>query len=84
VFVDQIAPKAGLKKTDWQEVRMNVTDMVAAMAAKTIDAMVNVEPYNVIAEAEGLATTVMNYWTSTACRYSWRPRPSSWTKIPTP
>ena len=53
VFVDQIAPKAGLKKTDWQEVRMNVTDMVAAMAAKTIDAMVNVEPYNVIAEAEG-------------------------------
>ena len=62
VFVDQIAPKAGLKKTDWQEVRMNVTDMVAAMAAKTIDAMVNVEPYNVIAEAEGLATTVMNYW----------------------
>jgi ABC-type nitrate/sulfonate/bicarbonate transport system substrate-binding protein len=62
VFVDQIAPKAGLKKGDWQEVRMNVTDMVAAMAAKTVDAMVNVEPYNAIAEADGLATTVMNYW----------------------
>ena len=62
VFTDTIAPKAGLKKEDWQEVRMNVNDMVAAMAAKTVDAMINVEPYNAIAEAEGLATTIMNYW----------------------
>jgi ABC-type nitrate/sulfonate/bicarbonate transport system substrate-binding protein len=62
VFVDQIAPKAGLKKEDWQEVRMNVNDMVAAMAAKTVDAMINVEPYNAIAEADGIATTIMNYW----------------------
>jgi ABC-type nitrate/sulfonate/bicarbonate transport system substrate-binding protein len=62
VFVDQIAPKAGLKKEDWQEVRMNVSDMVAAMAAKTVDAMINVEPYNSIAEADGIATTIMNYW----------------------
>jgi sulfonate transport system substrate-binding protein len=62
VFIDTIAPKHGLKKGDWQEVRMNVNDMVAAMAAKTVDAMINVEPYNAIAEAEGLADTVMNYW----------------------
>lgn len=62
VFTDTIAPKAGLKKEDWQEVRMNVNDMVAAMAAKTVDAMINVEPYNAIAEADGLATTIMNYW----------------------
>jgi ABC-type nitrate/sulfonate/bicarbonate transport system substrate-binding protein len=62
VFVDQIAPKAGLKKGDWQEVRMNVNDMVAAMAAKTVDAMINVEPYNSIAEADGIASTLMNYW----------------------
>jgi ABC-type nitrate/sulfonate/bicarbonate transport system substrate-binding protein len=62
VFVDQIAPKAGLKKEDWQEVRMNVNDMVAAMSAKTVDAMINVEPYNSIAEADGIATTIMNYW----------------------
>ena len=62
VFVDQIAPKAGLKKDDWQEVRMNVNDMVAAMAAKTVDAMINVEPYNSIAEADGIANTLMNYW----------------------
>ena len=53
VFVNEIAPKAGLSKADWQEVRMNVNDMVAAMAAKTVDAMINVEPYNSIAEADG-------------------------------
>ena len=62
VFLDSIAPKHGLKRGDWQEVRMNVNDMVAAMAAKTVDAMINVEPYNAIAEAEGLATTIMDYW----------------------
>jgi len=60
--IDQIAPAAGLKKGDYQEVRMDVTNMVAAMAAKTVDAMVNVEPYNAIAEADGLASTVMDYW----------------------
>lgn len=62
VFVNEIAPKAGLSKADWQEVRMNVNDMVAAMAAKTVDAMINVEPYNSIAESDGIATTIMNYW----------------------
>jgi ABC-type nitrate/sulfonate/bicarbonate transport system substrate-binding protein len=61
VFVDQVAPKAGLKKGDYQEVRMNVNDMVAALSAKTVDAMVNVEPYNAIAEADGIATTIMDY-----------------------
>ena len=55
IFVDRIAPTAGLKRGDYQEVRMNVNDMVAAMAAKTVDAMVNVEPYNAIAEADGIA-----------------------------
>jgi NitT/TauT family transport system substrate-binding protein len=61
IFADQIAAKAGLKKGDYQEVRMNVDDMVAAMAAKTVDAMVNVEPYNAIAEADGLAVTISEF-----------------------
>ena len=30
------------------------------MAAKTVDAMINVEPYNAIAEAEGLGTIIMD------------------------
>lgn len=62
IFVDQIAAKAGLKKGDFQEVRMNVNDMVAALAAKTVDAMVNVEPYNAIAEDEGLANSLADYY----------------------
>src|SRR5215471_7136844 len=37
-FVDIIAPRAGLKKDDYQEVKMDVNEMVAAAAAKSIDA----------------------------------------------
>jgi ABC-type nitrate/sulfonate/bicarbonate transport system substrate-binding protein len=62
IFVDQIAAKAGLKKGDYQEVRMNVNDMVSAMAAKTVDAMVNVEPYNAVAEADGLANSLEDFY----------------------
>ncbi len=61
IFVDQLAPRHGLKKGDYQEVRMNVNDMVAAMAAKTVDAMVCTEPYNAIAEADGIGTTIVNF-----------------------
>jgi ABC-type nitrate/sulfonate/bicarbonate transport system substrate-binding protein len=61
IFVDIIAPQAGLKKGDFQEVRMNVNDMVAAMAAKTVDAMVNVEPYNALAVAEGIGVSIMDF-----------------------
>jgi NitT/TauT family transport system substrate-binding protein len=61
VFVDIVAPKAGLKKGDFQEVRMDVNNMVAALAAKTVDAMVNVEPYNEIAVAEGIGISIMDF-----------------------
>jgi len=63
IFVDQIAPSHGLKKGDYQEVRMDVNNMVAALAAKTVDAMVNVEPYNTMAEADGLANNLMDFST---------------------
>lgn len=62
IFVDQIAPKFGLLKGEYTEVRMNVNDMVAAVAAKTVDAMVNVEPYNSIAEAEDIANTLVDFY----------------------
>jgi ABC-type nitrate/sulfonate/bicarbonate transport system substrate-binding protein len=61
IFVDIVAANAGLKKGDFQEVRMDVNNMVAAMAAKTVDAMVNVEPYNAIAVAEGIGTSIMDF-----------------------
>jgi NitT/TauT family transport system substrate-binding protein len=60
IFVDQVGPANGLKKGDFQEVRMDVNNMIAAMAAKTVDAMINVEPYNAIAESEGLGTIIMD------------------------
>src|SRR6188472_3483282 len=41
IFVDQVGPANGLKKGDFQEVRMDVNNMIAAMAAKTVDAMIN-------------------------------------------
>lgn len=62
IFVDQIAPSAGLEPGDYEEVRMNVNDMVAAMGANTVDAMVNVEPYNSIAEAEGIAVPLVDFY----------------------
>jgi NitT/TauT family transport system substrate-binding protein len=61
VFVDTIGPKFGLRKSDFQEVRMNVNDMIAAMAAKTVDAMVNVEPYNAIAVADGIGDSIIDF-----------------------
>jgi len=61
VFVDTIMPQHGLKKGDYQEVRMDVNNMVAALAAKTVDAMVNVEPYNVIAVADGIGSDLMDF-----------------------
>ena len=61
IFVDQLGPKHGLTKGAYQEVRMNVNDMVAAMAAKTVDAMVSVEPYNAIADAEKIGSVIMDF-----------------------
>src|SRR5262249_51036573 len=61
IFTDVIAPKAGLKKGDFQEVRMDVNNMVAALASKTVDAMVSVEPYNEIAVADGIGVSIMDY-----------------------
>src|SRR5271169_4449832 len=60
-FVDLIMPQHGLKKGDYQEVRMDVNNMVAALAAKTVDAMVNVEPYNVIAVADGIGSDLIDF-----------------------
>ena len=61
IFVDIIAPAAGLRKGDFQEVRMDVNNMIAALAAKTVDAMVNVEPYHEIAVADGIGTSIMDF-----------------------
>jgi NitT/TauT family transport system substrate-binding protein len=61
VFVDTVMPQHGLNKGDYVEVRMDVNNMVAALAAKTVDAMVNVEPYNVIAVADGIGNDLLDF-----------------------
>ncbi|MGD0023575.1 MAG: ABC transporter substrate-binding protein [Xanthobacteraceae bacterium] len=61
VFVDTIMPQHGLNKGDYQEIRMDVNNMVAALAAKTVDAMANVEPYNAIAVADGIGSDLMDF-----------------------
>jgi NitT/TauT family transport system substrate-binding protein len=61
VFADTIMPQHGLKKGDYQEVRMDVNNMVAALAAKTVDAMVNVEPYSSIAVADGFGSDLIDF-----------------------
>lgn len=60
-FVDVVMPHYGLNRGDYQEVRMDINNMVAALAAKTVDAMVNVEPYNVIAVAEGVGSDLLDF-----------------------
>jgi ABC-type nitrate/sulfonate/bicarbonate transport system substrate-binding protein len=60
-LVDVVLPHYGLHKGDYQEIRMNVNDMVAALSAKTVDAMANVEPYNVIAVADGIGTDLVDF-----------------------
>ncbi len=60
-FDDVIMPHYGLHKGDYQEIRMDVNNMVAALAAKTVDAMVNVEPYNVIAVADGIGSDLADF-----------------------
>ena len=77
-------PANGLKKGDFQEVRMDVNNMIAAMAAKTVDAMINIEPYNAIAEADGLGVILMDFSKYDSCRCSWRRRPISSRRTPMP
>jgi NitT/TauT family transport system substrate-binding protein len=60
-FVDLIMPHYGLHKGDYQEIRMDITNMVAALSAKTVDAMVNVEPYNVIAVNDGIGNDLLDF-----------------------
>jgi ABC-type nitrate/sulfonate/bicarbonate transport system substrate-binding protein len=60
-FVDVVMPHFGLHKGDYQEIRMDITNMVAALSAKTVDAMVNVEPYNVIAVNDGIGSDLVDF-----------------------
>jgi ABC-type nitrate/sulfonate/bicarbonate transport system substrate-binding protein len=61
VATHQILPSAGLHEGDYQLVNIPVNNMVSALAQKQVDAMVNVEPYNAIAVAQGIGRRVVDY-----------------------
>ncbi|MPZ16056.1 MAG: PhnD/SsuA/transferrin family substrate-binding protein [Chloroflexi bacterium] len=61
IAVHEILPSVGLEEGDYELVNLSVTDMIAAMASGQVDAMVNVEPYNAIAEAQGLGQRLVDF-----------------------
>jgi ABC-type nitrate/sulfonate/bicarbonate transport system substrate-binding protein len=61
IFVQTVAPRAGLRPGDYQVVNMRPADQVAALAASSVDAITSFEPYMTIAEKEGIGTTLMRF-----------------------
>ena len=74
IFVDQIAPKAGLKKGDYQEIRMNVDDMVAAWRQKPSTPWPMSSPTTRSRKRTGWQSPFPNIASSTSCRCSWLQR----------
>ena len=85
IFVDQIAPTHGLKKGDFQEVRMNVNDMIAAHGGQ--DRGRHGQRRALQRDRRGRRHRHHRSWTSrasTRCRCSWRRRPTSSRRTRTP
>jgi ABC-type nitrate/sulfonate/bicarbonate transport system substrate-binding protein len=82
IFVDIIAPAAGLRKGDFQEVRMDVNNMIAAMAAKTVDPWSMSSPITKSRWRTGSAHPSWIFRPSTKCLCSWRRHPISWRRAP--
>lgn len=62
VFKKQIAPEAGLRESDYQIVNTKFDDQVSALAAGSVDAMLNLEPFCSIAEDRKLAVMLTDYF----------------------
>jgi ABC-type nitrate/sulfonate/bicarbonate transport system substrate-binding protein len=61
IFIQTVAPQAGLKPGDYQLVNMRPADQVAALAAGSVDALTSFEPYLTVAEKEGIGTMLMRF-----------------------
>lgn len=59
--VTKILPRFGLAQGDYQAVNVDVSNMVQALAQGSIDAFVDVEPYNAIAVAQGIGKRLLDY-----------------------
>ena len=84
IFVDQIATKAGLHKGDYQEIRMNVNDMVAAMPPRPWTPWSMSSPTTPSPKPTAWSIRWRTSSHSTSCRCSWRRRRNSSTRIRTP
>ncbi len=77
IFVDQIATKAGPAQGRLPGNQDGRKQHAGRHVAKTVDAMVNVEPYNAIAEADGVGNTLEEFYSFDKLRCSWRQRRNS-------
>jgi ABC-type nitrate/sulfonate/bicarbonate transport system substrate-binding protein len=62
VFKNAIAPKAGLAKGDYTILNARFADHVQALASGSVDAFLGLEPFCSIAEAEGIAVPITDYY----------------------
>jgi ABC-type nitrate/sulfonate/bicarbonate transport system substrate-binding protein len=62
VFKNAIAPAAGLKKGDYTILNARFADHVQALASGSVDAFLGLEPFCSIAEAQGIAVVVTDYY----------------------
>ncbi|MEX2122601.1 MAG: ABC transporter substrate-binding protein [Woeseia sp.] len=62
VFKTSIAPKAGLKKGDYEILNARFADHVQALASGSVDAFLGLEPFCSISEAQGIATPLTDYY----------------------
>lgn len=62
VFKKRIAPEAKLTEKDYQIINVRFNDQVSALAAGSVDAMLNLEPFCSIAEERKLATPITDYY----------------------
>lgn len=62
VFKNDIAPSGGLKKGDYEIVNARFSDHVQALASGSVEAFLGLEPFCSIAEAQGIATPVTDYY----------------------
>src|SRR5665213_1128112 len=61
IFVNTLAPEAGLQTGDYRIVNMKLADQVAALASNSVDAITTAEPYLSVAEKEGLGTVLLRF-----------------------
>jgi len=61
IFVQTVAPQAGLKPGDYQVINMRPADQVSALSAGSVDAITSFEPYMTVAEKEGIGITLLRF-----------------------